>query len=66
MDEFRVCVVLKAVMDGKIIGSVRAYENSGDVYIGKLMVQPGYQNKGIGKRLLQAIENEFEGKRFEL
>ena len=30
------------------------------------MVLPGYQNKGIGKRLLQAIENEFKGRRFEL
>ena len=64
--EFRDCVVLKAVMDGKIIGSVRAYEKSGVAYIGKLMVLPGYQNEGIGKHLLQAIESEFKGRRFEL
>ena len=64
--EYRGCVVLKAVMDGKIIGSVRAYEKDGDAYIGKLIVLPDYQNRGIGKSLLRAIENEFEGKRFEL
>jgi len=29
-------------------------------------VLPGYQNRGVGKRLLQAIENEFRGKRYEL
>ncbi|WP_198936769.1 GNAT family N-acetyltransferase [Domibacillus epiphyticus] len=33
---------------GKIIGSVRAYEKEGICYIGKLMVQPAYQNKGLG------------------
>ena len=31
--EYRGCVVLKAVMDGKIIGSVRAYEKGCDAYI---------------------------------
>jgi ribosomal protein S18 acetylase RimI-like enzyme len=49
-----------------IIGSARAYEKNGTAYIGKLMVLPGYQDRGLGKRLLQEIENEFQGKRFEL
>jgi len=30
------------------------------------MVLPDYQNKGVGRRLLAAIEKEFQGKRFEL
>ena len=63
---FRENVVLKAVQDGRIIGSVRAYEKSGVAYIGKLMVLPGYQNRGLGKRLLQSIEGEFPGGKFEL
>ena len=65
--EFKTSVVLKAVMDGKIIGSVRATTQSdGSIYVGKLMTLPDYQNKGIGKKLLQAIEQEFPGKRYWL
>ena len=66
VSEFQGGVILKAVLNNKIIGSVRAYEDSGTAYIGKLIVLPGFQNRGIGKRLLRAIENEFQGKRFEL
>jgi GNAT superfamily N-acetyltransferase len=64
--EFQNNIFIKAVWDGRIIGSVRAYENGGTAYIGKLMVLPGYQDRGVGKRLLQAIEREYRGKRFEL
>ena len=41
-------IILKMMDEkiGKIIGSVRAYEENGRVYIGKLMVHPDYQNKG--------------------
>ena len=68
VEEFGKSTVLKAVLkSGKIIGSVRAAEkDDGSVYIGKLMVLPDYQDKGIGKQLLQAIENEFCGKRYWL
>ena len=64
--EFQKSTVLKAVNDGRIIGSVRAYEKDGTAYIGKLMVLPGYRDMGLGKRLLQSIENEYQRKRFEL
>ncbi|MCL1963494.1 MAG: GNAT family N-acetyltransferase [Firmicutes bacterium] len=65
--EFKECTVLKAVCDGRIIGSVRAAEqDDGSIYIGKLMVLPGCQNKGVGKRLLQTIENRFPNKRYWL
>ena len=66
MEEFNESTVLKAVLNEKIIGSVRAAEKENSVYIGKLMVLPEYQNRGIGKRLLEAIENEFYGKRYWL
>ena len=59
-------IVIKAVLDGNIIGSVRAYEKNETAYVGKLMVLPGYQNRGIGRMLLQSIENEFHVRRFEL
>ena len=52
--------------NGEIIGSVRAYQDTGTVYIGKLMVHPDMQNKGIGTRLLLEIENVYPNQRFEL
>jgi len=64
--QFEDHLVLKAVADGVIIGSVRAREQGGTCYIGKLMVHPGYQNKGIGKRLMDRLEGCFPQARFEL
>lgn len=66
LSEFKLGVVLKAVKNDKIVGSVRGYEKNGVAYIGKLIVLPGYRNAGIGKRLLQSIENEFHCGRYEL
>ena len=65
-EEFLESIVLKAVSAGVIIGSVRACEREGGVYIGKLMVLPEHQNQGVGKRLLQAIERRFHGKKYWL
>lgn len=66
-DEFQKGVILKAVDDrGVIIGSVRAYQGGGTVYIGKLMVHPKMQKKGIGSKLLLEIENEYPNQRYEL
>lgn len=65
-EEFNEGIVLKAVSNGKIVGSVRAFEMEDSVYIGKLMVLPDYQNRGVGKKLLRAIEKEFYGKRYWL
>lgn len=54
------------MVDDAIIGSVRANERDGTCYIGKLMVNPNYQNKGIGKMLMNAIEGLFPNSRYEL
>lgn len=60
-------VVLKAVLEDRIIGSVRAAEVDGTCYIGRLIVHPDYHNRGIGTRLMYKIEEHFnETKRFEL
>jgi len=64
--EYHISIVLKAVLGGEIIGSVRARAEGETAYIGKLMVHPGHQGKGLGKRLLAAIEQEFPGRRCEL
>jgi ribosomal protein S18 acetylase RimI-like enzyme len=65
--EFDKGIILKAVENGKIVGSVRANETTGGAaYIGKLMVLPGLQGQGIGGQLLQRIEALFPGVRKEL
>jgi ribosomal protein S18 acetylase RimI-like enzyme len=65
--EFETGLVLKATDEtGKIIGSVRAYAEGNTTYIGKLIVAPNHQSKGLGKRLLQAAENAFPSQRYEL
>jgi len=66
IEEYSKCVFLKATLYDKIIGSVRAHEKNGTVYIGKLMVHPDHQGKGLGRHLLTAIEREFPNKRYEL
>ena len=66
-DEYKKGIILKALDEkGKIIGSVRGYLEDGTVYIGKLMVHPQDQGKGIGTKLLLSIEKEFPGYRYEL
>ena len=65
--DFERQVFLKAIIDGLIIGSVRAYQEKDTCYIGRLIVHPEHQGQGIGSRLLQRIEQEFDGTdRYEL
>ena len=66
MEEHHKGIILKAVLNGEIIGSVRAYADNNTVYIGKLIVHPDHQGKGLGKCLLAAIEGKLHRKRFEL
>lgn len=66
-EEFGSGIILKMVDDDNvIIGSVRAKETGGTVYIGKLMVHPGHRHKGYGTMLLNEIEKCFPDKRYEL
>ena len=60
-------MILKAVDEaGVIIGSVRAHEQGDTLYIGKLMVLPEKQGRGIGTQLLVAIEKSCPKPRYEL
>lgn len=60
-------VFLKATADGRIVGSVRKNIHSGSCHIGRLIVHPEYQNRGIGTQLLTEIERRNPTcKRFEL
>ncbi|KMY65675.1 hypothetical protein AAU61_21090 [Desulfocarbo indianensis] len=57
--EFEQGVILKAVVSGPILGSVRARHEGGVCQIGRLMVHPKAQGQGLGRALMAAIEAEF-------
>jgi ribosomal protein S18 acetylase RimI-like enzyme len=65
-EEFARGIFLKAVENEKIVGSVRAYIENETAYIGKLIVLPEKQNRGIGTKLLIAIARECPAPRYEL
>ena len=65
--DFERQVFLKATLDGRIVGSVRAHELEGTCFIGRLIVHPDVQNRGIGTSLLNEIEKTFgRAERYEL
>lgn len=65
--DFENQVFLKTVLNGKIVGSVRAFVKEGTCYIGRLIVHPDFQNQGIGTGLMRGIEETFkEARGFEL
>lgn len=49
----------KAVMNNTIVGSIRARMDGDTCIIGRLAVNPVYQNLGIGKKLMKEVENHF-------
>jgi Acetyltransferases len=59
--------VLKAVDGGRaIVGSVRACVRDGTAYVGKLIVRPDLQGRGIGTGLLAEVERACPCRRYEL
>jgi GNAT superfamily N-acetyltransferase len=57
--DFHKYTFLKAEVENKIAGSVKGRETGEFCWIGRLIVDPEFQNQGIGKKLMAAIENEF-------
>jgi len=65
--EYRKCLFLKAEDENnEIIGSVRAYNDSGTTFVCKVFVHPRLQGQRIGEKLLLAIERECPAARYEL
>jgi len=66
-DDFKNKMFFKAMMGGKIVGSVRGFAENDTAFIGRLVVHPVYQNFGIGRKLMSAVEDHFRwAKRFEV
>ncbi|WP_226664602.1 GNAT family N-acetyltransferase [Microbulbifer aggregans] len=51
--------LLKHCEDNTIVASVRAHESDGICHIGRLIVSPDRQGRGIGSNLLRYIEGAF-------
>ena len=65
--EFSESIILKAVLGDFIVGSVRGFQVDETVFIKRLIVNPNYQNQGIGTKLMKSIEDSFKNnKRYEL
>ena len=65
-NEYAAGIILKAVKDNEIIGSVRGRIELDTTHIGKLIVHPKYQGRGLGTKLLSEIERYCSTKRYEL
>lgn len=65
--EFTDHLFLIATADRQIVGSVRALSERDTCRIGRLIVHPDRQNRGIGTRLIHEVEQLFNAaKRYEL
>ena len=57
--EFRRKTIYKVEMGGRIIGSVRCSVKDATLVIGKLIVDPDLQNRGIGTHIMREIEKWY-------
>ena len=64
--DFDRMVFLKGVINGKIMASVRAFDQAGSVHISRLLVHPYFAGHGTRRRLVTEMEALFpDAKRFE-
>jgi ribosomal protein S18 acetylase RimI-like enzyme len=57
--DFKNYLFLKAECNSRIIGSVKARETGEFCWIGRLAVDPDFQNRGVGRKLMTEIEESF-------
>jgi GNAT superfamily N-acetyltransferase len=63
---FETHTILKATVEGKIVGSIRFFEKDGTCFVGRLLVDPDFQNRGVGTALMLQAENLCKARRLEL
>jgi len=65
-NDFDRAIYIKAVINDKIIGSVRGQAHEDTAYVSGVVVHPYYQRHDIGRQLVEEIEKAFpNAKRFE-
>ncbi|MDB2180426.1 GNAT family N-acetyltransferase [Citrobacter farmeri] len=66
--EFTNTLLLNASLaEGRIVGSVRGHVVGNTCHVGRLIVHPSFQRRGIGSNLLNVLERQFPDiTRFEL
>jgi ribosomal protein S18 acetylase RimI-like enzyme len=58
-EEFRLKAIYKVEQAGKIIASIRCYIKDNTLYLEKLIVDPDFQNRGIGTKIMTEIEKRY-------
>jgi ribosomal protein S18 acetylase RimI-like enzyme len=67
LDAMRSGTVLVARVDGRLVGSVRAAVRGDTVEVGRLVVDPATQGRGVGRALTLEMERIFaNAQRFEI
>ena len=67
LDEYDTHQVLVARLEDEIVGSVRGRLVDGTCHVGRLVVHPRLRRRGLGTRLMHAIEEHFAAaERYEL
>jgi ech hydrogenase subunit C len=56
--DFEQMVFLKAIINGKIIGSIRGRRDGNMAHISRVVVHPYFQKKGLATRLIRQIEQD--------
>jgi len=66
--DFSHMLFLKGVVNGKIVASIRGYsDGQGTAHILRLSVLPYFRGRGLGRRLIVALEAEFpKASRYEI
>lgn len=57
--DFEEYTFFKATLNDEIVGSVKGRKTEEYCWVGRLIVKPAYQNRGIAKKLMAALEKEF-------